>query len=161
MGSPVKELFVDGGLGCNNPSEFLIKEAMREFEIQSDRKVACIVSIGTGQRNTIELKAASGVQKMLELAKTLKQIATETEKVASALETRFRNCPGLYSRLNVDRGLESVELAAWEDLDSVETNTKAYLEGHEVDKTINLIVDALLGKAAKTYPLGHLGNSLV
>ena len=160
IGDPhLKESFVDGGVGCNNPSEYVIKEAIREFGRESTRQVACIVSIGTGKRKVIGFDAPTGYQKLVpkDILKALAGIATETEKTASGLQERFFNYPGLYCRLNVDCGLETVELAAWEELGGVQTHTTSYLEKHEVDKTINLIVDGLLGKAAILCPLAQLG----
>ena len=162
IGGSVKERFVDGGLGCNNPSDRVIREAMEEFGSDLNRQVACIVSIGTGMRNVIGLGSPTGMKRVLptDLMDALAKISTETETVADTMKKRFINCPGLYSRLNVDAGLETVELGAWEHLPGVKTHTTSYLEKDEVDKMIELIVQGLLGNAVKSYPLSHLGTSI-
>lgn len=46
----VQETFVDGGLGYNNPVEQVVEEARLLFP---GRKVACVVSIGTGDARVI------------------------------------------------------------------------------------------------------------
>src|ERR1700690_2286849 len=43
----LEEEFVDGGLGCNNPIRQVLEEA--EIAFGPGRRIACIVSIGTGQ----------------------------------------------------------------------------------------------------------------
>lgn len=73
------------------------------------------------------------------------------------MQSRFQNCPGLYHRLNVDRGLEEISLSEWEKLPDVKTHTEAYLNDNAVSRGIDGIVYALVGKSSQAFPLDHLG----
>src|SRR5205823_479285 len=102
----LQEEFIDAGLGCNNPVKYLIEEAQREFGPM--REVSCIVSIGTGKPKVAGFGAPRLFQRTLptNLIKVLVSMATDSEDEAKRMGNRYRNCPGLYHRLNVERGLE-------------------------------------------------------
>jgi predicted acylesterase/phospholipase RssA len=110
--SGLEEEFVDGALGCNNPVQPLLEEAVREFG--PDREVSCIVSIGTGKPKVSQFKKPGHIERMLpasvDLVKVVAKLATSSESDASVMEARYQNCPGLYHRLNVEMGLEEVSL---------------------------------------------------
>lgn len=158
IGEPgLEEEFVDAGIGCNNPVQYLVQEALREFGPK--REVACIVSIGTGKPKVAGFKAPGAFQRVLplDLIKVLSAITTNSETVASMMEARYQNCPSLYHRLNVERGLEQVSLEEWEKLGEVKTHTLAYLRTDDINQRIDLIINALVGKPARTFPLSILG----
>jgi len=48
-----KQPFIDGGLGCNNPSRVVLDEAEAVF---GAHEIGCLVSIGTGQAEIINIK---------------------------------------------------------------------------------------------------------
>lgn len=159
IGDPgLQEEFIDAGMGCNNPVRYLIDEAKKEFGLE--RMVSCIVSIGTGKPKVAGFKAPGLFQRVLpsELIKVLADVATDTETEASAMKARYQNCPGLYHRLNVERGLEEISLEEWEKLGDVKQHTMAYLENEAVDQGIDVIVNALVGKSVQTFPLAKLGT---
>src|SRR5580704_2986380 len=52
----LKERFIDGGYGRNNPVAQIFEEAGLVFP---DRLVACVISIGTGQAETISIPKPS------------------------------------------------------------------------------------------------------
>lgn len=136
---------------------YLILEAEREFG--PDREVACIVSIGTGRLKVPGFKAPGLFQRLLPLSliKVLANMATDSEAEAAAMEARYHNCPGLYHRLNVERGLEEISLEEWEKLGEVKAHTVEYLGADEISQSIDAIVDALVGTPAQTFHLGQLG----
>ncbi|KAF8573609.1 FabD/lysophospholipase-like protein [Ramaria rubella] len=73
------EHYIDGGIGCNNP----IKQVLEEAEvIFPGRKVACIISIGTGQPQTIGMPPPSLFQRVLPLdvIQVLRSISTDCEQ---------------------------------------------------------------------------------
>ncbi|KAI9869902.1 MAG: hypothetical protein M1830_004948, partial [Pleopsidium flavum] len=162
IGEPgLQEDFIDAGLGCNNPMRQLILEAVREFG--EDRDVGCIVSIGTGKPEVTRFKKPGfGFQRVLplDLIKVLGSMASDSEAEAMELRERYKNCPGLYHRLNVDRGLENVSLEEWEMLGDVKTQTIAYLTGPDVSREVDEIVEALLGRPPRTFTLGQLDGSV-
>jgi hypothetical protein len=159
IGEPgLEEEFVDAGMGCNNPVRYLVKEAQREFG--PDREVGCIVSIGTGMPKVAGFKAPTGFQRALprDLIKVLVSMATDSEAESLAMKERYQNCPGLYHRLNVERGLEEVSLEEWGKLGEVVAHTMVYLEGADVSNDVDVIVGALVGKSQQTFHLGQLGT---
>jgi hypothetical protein len=137
---------------------YLVEEAGKEFG--PERTVSCIVSIGTGKPKVTGFKAPGLFQRVipLELIEVLANMATDSETEAAAMKARFRNCPGLYHRLNVERGLEEVSLEEWEKLGEVKSHTMAYLSDDAVSRGIDVIVDALVGKSLQVFPLGQLGT---
>jgi hypothetical protein len=159
IGDPgLEEEFVDAGIGCNNPMRYLVKEAQREFG--PAREVSCIVSIGTGKSNVAGFKAPRLFQRALpiDLIKVLINMATDSEAEALAMKERYQNCPGLYHRLNVERGLEGVALEEWEKLPDVKTHTMAYLKQDDINADIDVIVDTLMGRSSQKFRLGDLGT---
>jgi len=153
----LQEEYVDGGLGCNNPVKTLLKEAATEFGPEA--RISCIVSIGTGRRKVSQINPSSQYERTipLQLVKALEAFTTSSEGIAKDMEKKYQVCPGLLQRLNVEFGLESTSLDEWSKLGEVKTHTEKYLKHEDVDRRIDLIVDALLGKAEKTYHFGQLG----
>jgi hypothetical protein len=136
----------------------LLQESRREF---NERDVCCILSIGTGLRKVTALKQSEGLFRRiipLDLIEVLKSMTTSAERVGDEMNQRFQDCPGLYYRLNVDRGLENVSLEEWSQLANVKTHTLAYLNRPDVSRAVDEVVDALLGRSTHRYPLQHLGN---
>lgn len=158
IGDPgLQEEFIDAGMGCNNPTRYLVEEAQKEFG--TERTVSCIVSIGTGKPKVAGFKAPGLFQRVLplELIKVLADMATDTETEASTMKDRFKNCSDLYHRLNVERGLEEISLEEWDKLGDVKQHTMAYLSNEAISQGIDTIVNALLGKTSQAFPLGQLG----
>ena len=94
----------------------------------------------------------------LGLVKVLASMATDSEAEASRMKARYQNCPGLYHRLNVERGLEEVSLQEWEKLADVKTRTMEYLQADDIDTDIDIIVNALVGRSSKSFRLGQSGT---
>src|SRR6266545_4146078 len=76
FGEPIKQRYLGGGLGCNNPVKRVIDEARSLFP---DRLISCIISLGTGAANVIGLERPDAFQKVLptKLIRTLKAIAED------------------------------------------------------------------------------------
>lgn len=158
IGDPnCQEEFVDGGLGCNNPVQSLIGEATAEFDAKSE--IGCIVSIGTGSKSVSSYRKPGVFQRSvpLELIDTLAELATSSDDKAAMMETKFRNYPGLYHRLNVDKGLEKISLEEWDKLGEIRTHTSIYLRSGDTSQRIDGIVDCLLGRGSKVVPVNQLG----
>lgn len=78
--------FIDAGVGCNNPTKVLIKEAKSYYRLKGygHVKPTCIVSIGTGQKDLIQLHKAASVfwfkdRTGLSIAPVLGEIVTDCE----------------------------------------------------------------------------------
>jgi hypothetical protein len=142
----MQEEFLDGGMGSNNPTKILIGEI---GSIYDKRSVSCIISIGTGRADVIEVKAPSLFQRLIprELIDALKDMATDCEATAFEMSERFRKCPNLYFRFNVEQGLQNVELDGWEELGNIKAKTIQYLDEHKT--TVNEAAHALIRNEAK------------
>jgi predicted acylesterase/phospholipase RssA len=145
----ISEEFTDGGLKWNNPVKVVIEEGARVFG--PDRRVACVVSIGTGHQGTIGLGDADWYQALLpkNAIELLKKLATDCEEKVAECEKQYGHLPGLYYRFNVEHGLEHVSLADWKMLPTVKTHTKVYLEKPSVECRLDQVVDVL-----RTRPAG-------
>ena len=87
----LQRIFIDAGLGYNNPARVLLDEAERIWSSQLDPQNLTIISIGTGHLLNLPLKP-SCLQKLLgryDVIKTLKAILTECETTAEVVE---RDC---------------------------------------------------------------------
>ena len=138
---------MDAGLGYNNPVKQVAAEAATLFG--SEAPVTCVVSIGTGQKKATTYDKPGVVQKTvpIKLAQVLKSIATNSEITAEEMKRRCRNIPGIYYRLNVDHGLDSIELEEWKRMREVTEHTKNYLKLQDVEQQVESIVEALCGSS--------------
>jgi hypothetical protein len=126
----MEQSFVGGGLGANNPTRELLKEASSVFG--KDRCVAQTISLGSGRPRAISLNTSTstaGVNQLLE------DMMADCEMVAHELSTRLTRIHS-YLRLNVDRGLESLSVKDWGMLGEIECHTKVYVESPRITKAI-------------------------
>jgi len=144
----ISEEFTDGGLKWNNPVKVVIEEGAKVFG--DKRRVACVVSIGTGHQSAIGLRDADWYQALLpkNVIDLLKNLATDSEEKASECEKQYGHLPGLYYRFNVEHGLENVSLNEWEKISEVKAHTKAYLQEPLVERKLNQLVDVLRTRSA-------------
>ena len=151
--------YVDAGIGCNNPVKEVIAEAARVFG--EGAPIAGIVSIGTGQSGSVGLAKPDAFQKWLptKLINVLGKIATDSGRIAEEMERRFKNVSGLYSRLDVDRGLQSVSLDEWKKLGDVRAYTQNYMKLDIVNRRLDNVVGVLNGSFShQTRTAGELGS---
>ena len=71
--------------------------------------IACIISIGTGQAETISIPNPDWVQPVISLhvVDAMQKIATDCEESAQDAARRFELTPGIYFCFNVDQGLQN------------------------------------------------------
>ncbi|KAI9808030.1 MAG: hypothetical protein M1826_004379 [Phylliscum demangeonii] len=138
-----QEEFIDAGIKCNNPAIRLLSEAQTVFG--GDRRLNCLVSIGTGHPGAIGLPKPSTFQKILptDIISVIKKIATDCEGIAHELSERFENTAGSYFRFNVTYGAGSISLEEWRRMGEVEAHTRAYLRETVVSASINAVVSLL------------------
>src|SRR5437016_2340287 len=120
-----KQPFIDGGLGHNNPSRLVLSEAKVVFPT---RPIGCLVSIGTGQAEIISIRKPGFLQQIVptDVINALKAISTDCEATHEDMLLLFSNSPNTYFRLNVEQGMQSIELSEWEKLANVEAHTAHY-----------------------------------
>ena len=148
-----KELFIDGGLRCNNPSDLMIEEAQALFGDNANS--ACLVSLGTGHKGTIGLAEPIGFQKVLptNAVEALKRVATDCEETAHRFSRELKDSHRKFFRFSVVHGLDSVLLQEWEKMDEVEAHTKAYLQQTDVSTLIDKVV-AILSQSMREEDSG-------
>lgn len=120
--------YVDGALGSNNPVRQVWKEAQSlwcRYDGQLELLVKCIVSVGTGNPGVSAIEnSAWGF-----LSKTLKDIATDTERIAEDFAAHNRGLlyKKRYFRYNVEQGLQAIVLEEYQKQADIETVTQTYL----------------------------------
>lgn len=139
--SPMRQSFVDGGLGCNNPLVHVLNEVKM---LHPGRHVASILSVGTGHTRTIEIPEPNLLELVLPTSAiiAMKNIATDSERVAQEMETRFHGT-GVYFRFNVDQGLQNVGLTDWERLSDIFAHTQAYTQLVDVKRRMGMVAQAI------------------
>lgn len=134
--------YIDGGMGCNNPVDWVLIEAENLYP---GRKLASIVSIGTGHSGTISIPKAGVFQRILPLdvVNAIQRIATDCERKANEVERRFVNISDVYFRFSVDQGLQGVGLGDWERSTDIEGATQQYIRLERVHKPLGRAVAAI------------------
>jgi len=137
-----KQPFIDGGLGHNNPSRLVLGEAKVVFPT---RPIGCLVSIGTGQAEIISIGKPGFLQQIVptDVIKALKAISTDCEATHEDMLLLFSNSPNTYFRLNVEQGMQGIQLSEWEKLPVVEAHTALYMKKKEVDEKLTLVANAI------------------
>jgi hypothetical protein len=132
---------MDGGLGWNNPALELYHEARATFP---NRKVDCIISIGTGTVPGNELPRPKWWQTKIavHLIPTIVKIATECEKVHVEMSRRFSDEPNTYFRFDVD-GMGDIGLEEWKSIAAIRSKTISYLSKPDVNVKVDAAVDTL------------------
>ncbi len=134
--------FIDGGLRRNNPSQVVLDEAKALF---GARQIGCLVSIGTGQAEVIGIKKPGLFQQFIptNVIDALKEIATDCEDTHEAMLGLFANLPNTYFRLNVEHGMQGIELSEWEILSNVEAHMAQHMGKREVGEKLALLANAI------------------
>lgn len=110
----------------NNPIRAVVDEAHSLRTLDQERKIGCIVSIGTGIQS-LQGVGTGGHQIIAALANA----ATDCEKVAREYheELQVADPRPEYFRFSVD-GLHGIGLEEWEQFDKLSGATADYLRTH-------------------------------
>jgi hypothetical protein len=132
LGDPPVKFIDAGGAGYNNPTEVGLDEAAA---LWPGLHVECVVSLGTGLQNIVSVGDAwSGV------VEACRQTLQSCEVVHNRLVLRGQREDFPYFRFNVDRGLQSVDIAEWHGSGPQETLvgiTEAYTRWAEVEQHLD------------------------
>jgi len=156
IGKP-KVGYLDAGLGYNNPVQQVFDEARSIFDHK--RKVACILSLGTGEVDT-QAYAKPGILERrlpIKLIKVLQRIATNSGTAAETFARRFEYTPGVYFRFNVPRVVGNLPMEEWRPLPTIAALTSTYMRETWVSKEIDRVVDVLVNPMGKGVVLGTAG----
>jgi hypothetical protein len=134
--------FIDAGVGCNNPTKILIKEAKSYCYLKGYIAIrpTCLVSIGTGQRDLVQLHRAASAfwfkdRTGLSIAPVLRDIATDCENTHDevALSYLDDNAANVYYRFSVPQGLQQIVLDEWDKAREIRTYTDKYMRLNQTD----------------------------
>ncbi|KAI9686759.1 MAG: hypothetical protein M1822_002818 [Bathelium mastoideum] len=137
--------FIDAAIGCNNPTKELIKEAKSYYRLKGYNlsKPTCIVSIGTGQKDLIQLHKAASVfwfkdRTGLSIAPVLANIVTDCENTHDevALSCIEEHLTNRYFRFNAPQGMQNIVLDEWEKLDDIRTYTDKYMRLNQTENEL-------------------------
>ncbi|KAJ7262823.1 hypothetical protein C8J57DRAFT_443604 [Mycena rebaudengoi] len=146
-----KQLYIDGGVGNNNPTSLLFEEVKK---IYPQRRIVLVASIGTGHPDTTRIPKSPS---MSSLTKAMKNMATECQKTHEDIARRLRSDPRTYFRFNVQQGLQSLDPQKGWKLSEVSAHTEAYLRTEEVTAQLTEIAKIIMNPIVKV-PEGHLSG---
>ncbi|KAJ7105285.1 hypothetical protein C8R44DRAFT_858632 [Mycena epipterygia] len=136
----MKQQYIDGGLGNNNPTSLVLREAHKLYPSQ----VILVASIGAGHPETIQIPT---LRRLNTMAKVMKKIATDCEKTHEDIGGRFRETPNTYCRFNVQQGMQALEPKHWNKLAEVSAHTDAYMRTEEAQAKLSKAVKLILNPA--------------
>jgi patatin-like phospholipase/acyl hydrolase len=132
------ELFIDAGVGCNNPVKQVLDEARAIFD--PERHVSCVVSIGTGRLKVNEITKSNIFTNIIPVPtiKALVKLATEAEQASNEVEEHFKKVPDFFFRLNVEQGMQTIEMDEYKERAKIVTHTREYLktQNERLDKVV-------------------------
>lgn len=146
----VRETFIDGSYGYNNPTALVLQEAKIMFPSEH---VACIVSLGAGKLQPISISKLSS-----QISEAMHSLARDCEHIAEEMSKRFQNASSTYFRFNVEHGMQEVELFHSNKLPEVATHTRQYMQEHEVAQRFNCVIKTL-GQRQQGIPTSNIGNT--
>lgn len=152
----IKLSYIDGGLGCNNPTARMLDEVGLVFP---NRHAQSIISLGTGQTHPSRVSNPGLIQRMLptQIASAMEKIATDCERTSHEIDTRFQHVPGLYFRFNVDQGLQDIEHSDFDKLSEVVAHTTSHNQKVNVDLLLDRAIAATI-QGKEMVPTAHLST---
>ena len=108
---PPAIMYIDGGLGYNNPARLALVEAQRIWN--SKKREICLVSIGTGQRSAVSIVDESQLESNLEIQCSLFKVVQSSlsafaSKTIPYWDTAKNIPPGLHALLKMAVALTSI-----------------------------------------------------
>jgi hypothetical protein len=103
------------------------------------------VSIGTGQTGMISIKRPRFLQQIVptDVIDALEGISMDCEATHEDMLRLFTHSPNTYFRLNVEQGMQVIELSEWEKMANVEAHTMQYLRRRGVVEKLTLLVNSI------------------
>ncbi|PVF91275.1 FabD/lysophospholipase-like protein [Serendipita vermifera] len=125
-------------LAFNNPTRELLKEAQRVYG--DERQLSVILSLGSGKSKDSSLGESNQTNAIDGL---LKKLIGNSEATERDLAYQLYDV-GAYIRLNVDHGLECIQLHEWSRLSLVLAQSQDYLVSPSITKLVDNIISGLI-----------------
>ncbi|KAG8721594.1 hypothetical protein FRC09_007667 [Ceratobasidium sp. 395] len=149
--STVPEWLVGGDVACSNPTWHVLAEFSALYP---DIHVASIVCIGAGHARTIQIPKLNPLHRLMptNVLMAMKDIATDSERVAQEIAARFQSTPDVYYRFSVDQGMQDARMSRWQEESAVAAHTRTYMQKAEVNGQIDKAAQSVA--ASKRILLG-------
>ncbi|KAG8721592.1 hypothetical protein FRC09_007665 [Ceratobasidium sp. 395] len=141
-GSTVPEWLMGGDVACSNPTSHVLVEF---GALYPELHVASIVCIGAGHARTIQIPKPNPLHRFMpaNVLMAMKDIATDSERVAQDMATRFRSTMNVYYRFSVDQGMQNARISRWQEKSEVAAHTRTYIQKAEVNEQIDKAVQSV------------------
>ncbi|KAG8706345.1 hypothetical protein FRC09_002460 [Ceratobasidium sp. 395] len=138
-GSTVPEWLVGGDVTCSNPTSHVLAEF---GALYPGLHVASVVCIGAGHARTIQIPKPNPLHRLMPMnvLMAMKDIATDSERVAQDMTARFQTTSNVYFRFSVDQGMQDARISRWQSKSKVAAHTRSYLQKPEVNGQIDKAV---------------------
>ncbi|KAJ7101034.1 acyl transferase/acyl hydrolase/lysophospholipase [Mycena epipterygia] len=145
--SGLKQRYIDGCVGNNNPTSLVLEEAK---QLYPSCPIVLVASLGTGHPGTIQLPKS---WRLNTIAQVMKNIAADCEKMHEENVHRFQSTANTYFRLNVQQGMQVLEPKDWNKLPEVSAHTNSYLQTSDAKLKLTEIVKIILNPAIPVSPI--------
>jgi hypothetical protein len=154
--------FITRELGYNNPSELALSEASLIIDSYQSQRW-CLVSIGGGRERSVTFREPAtwtglswfnGISNLVsekwkhqrKLAEGCVRLLRDTEAVHQRLARKSNSESNnfRYYRFNVERGLDDIGFYDWNECDTLEGRTRAYLSEQSTWENIKNCISDLL-----------------
>jgi hypothetical protein len=167
VGKRMTEDYIDAAIGCNNPADYLLREAADRMG--TGRRLGCLISIGTGTRSVRIGRAPAGLMNIVQtptfvkdLLGTLKSKATDSEETHRHLQAKLGGYSNAYFRFNVPDAAAEVKLHHYLKMGHLKSATNAYLSHPLVSAQVEDAAGVLgCNSSEHGLTLGHTGKSLL
>ncbi|KAG8712168.1 hypothetical protein FRC09_020154 [Ceratobasidium sp. 395] len=134
--STVAESLVGGDVSCSNPTVHVLAEFSALYP---ELRVASIVCIGAGHARTIQIPKPNPLHRFMptNVLMAMKDIATDSERVAQEVAARFQTTSDVYFRFSVDQGMQDARMSQWQEKSEVAAHTRSYMQKPEVSGQID------------------------
>lgn len=141
-----RQPYIDGGLGCNNPTKLVLQEATQLASLlPTSNKVVCVISIGNGRPRPISLPVDGS------MLYTFMQIAKDCGAVHDEMVGRFAQNSDVYFRFNVEQGMQMLQDELVKKSADVEAHTDSYLKGTDTRQLLFAAARALVKREGKLH----------
>jgi hypothetical protein len=148
--------FLDGGFGCNNPSQEAYIE-VRSMHNENIKALGLLLSLGTGESK--ESRFAGKWARLYQYFRAAKKLASDSRTVHMGMLTHSENGARFpYYRFDVKEGLGEMKLDEWHKAhngkpstrDYIREMTEKYLNGnfdaqYTVNQKLEVVAETLVG----------------
>ncbi|KAG9107965.1 hypothetical protein FRC07_008549 [Ceratobasidium sp. 392] len=143
--SKITETLVGGDIGCSNPTPHVLAEVSALYP---EGHVASIVCIGAGHARTIAIPKSNPLHRIMptNVLVAMKDVATDSERVAQEMAVRFQATSGVYFRFSIDQGMQNARMSQWQRKSEVVAHTRAYMQKAEVTGQMDEAARAIVAR---------------